>query len=122
LLTFRRFGEHHIIGVCSTYFKVATQDTNGGLFIMEHTNRKKGGPHRHLHHKENEWFYAIEGEYIIEVGFERFRLKAGDSLLAQLTSLDPQRHVDKPEGGLLKAGKLLGVFIGQCSSVRQVLT
>jgi mannose-6-phosphate isomerase-like protein (cupin superfamily) len=82
LLTFRRFGEHPIIGVCSTDFKVATQDTNGCLFIMEHTNRKKGGPHRHLHHTENEWFYAIEGEYIIEVGFERFRLKAGDSLLA----------------------------------------
>jgi uncharacterized cupin superfamily protein len=34
-----------------------------------------------LHHNEDEWFYAIEGEYIVEVGSERFRLKSGDSIL-----------------------------------------
>jgi len=77
-----RFGEHHTLGVSSTDFKVATQDSAGCLFIMEHTNRKKGGPPRHLHHNEDEWFYAIEGEYILEIGSERFRLKSGDSILA----------------------------------------
>jgi quercetin dioxygenase-like cupin family protein len=77
-----RFGEHHSIGVSSTDFKVSTQESSGGLFIMEHTNRKKGGPPRHLHHNEDEWFYAIEGEYLMEVGSERFRLKTGDSILA----------------------------------------
>ncbi len=77
-----RFGEHHTIGISSTDFKVATKDANGGLFIMEHTNRKKGGPPRHLHHNEDEWFYAIGGEYIVEVGSERFRLKSGDCILA----------------------------------------
>jgi quercetin dioxygenase-like cupin family protein len=76
-----RFGEHHAIGVSSTDFKVATKDANGGLFIMEHTSRKKGGPPRHLHHNEDEWLYAIEGDYIVEVGSERFRLKSGDSIL-----------------------------------------
>jgi hypothetical protein len=58
-----RFGERHNLGVSSTDFKVSTQDSSGGLFTMEHTNRKKGGPPRHLHHNEDEWFYAIEGEY-----------------------------------------------------------
>jgi len=77
-----RFREHHTIGISSTDFKVATKDTNGGLFIMEHTNRKKGGPPRHLHHNEDEWFYALEGGYIIEVGSERCRLKSGDCILA----------------------------------------
>jgi len=77
-----RFGEHHTLGVSSTDFKVSTEDSTGDLFIMEHTNRKKGGPPRHLHHNEDEWFYAIEGEYIVEVGSERFRLKSGDSILA----------------------------------------
>jgi mannose-6-phosphate isomerase-like protein (cupin superfamily) len=76
-----RFGEHHALGVSSADFKVATNDAKGGLFIMEHTNRKKGGPPLHLHHNEDEWFYAIEGEYIVEVGSERFRLKSGDSIL-----------------------------------------
>ena len=76
-----RFSERRNLGVSSTDFKVSTQDSSGGLFIMEHTNRKKGGPPRHLHHNEDEWFYAIEGEYIFEIGSERFRLKSRDSIL-----------------------------------------
>ena len=35
---------------------------------MEQTSSKKGGPPRHLHHNEDEWFYVIEGEYITEIG------------------------------------------------------
>jgi mannose-6-phosphate isomerase-like protein (cupin superfamily) len=77
-----RFGERHNLGASLTDFKVSTQDSSGALFTMEHTNRKKGGPPRHLHHNEDEWFYAIEGEYLIEVGSERFQLKSGDSILA----------------------------------------
>lgn len=77
-----RSGEHHTIGVSSTDFKVTTPDAGGGVFIMEHTNRKKGGPPRHLHHNEDEWFYVIAGEYIVEIGSERFRIKSGDSILA----------------------------------------
>ena len=77
-----RLGERHKIGVSSTVFKVLTQDTGGGLFILEHTNRKKGGPPRHLHHNEDEWFYAVAGQYIVEVGSERFQVNAGDSILA----------------------------------------
>jgi len=76
-----RLGEHHTIGVSSTGFKVLTQDTGGGLFIMEHTNRKKGGPPRHLHHNEDEWFYPSEGRYVVEAGSERYEVKPGDSIL-----------------------------------------
>ena len=76
-----RLGEHHTIGVSTTAFKALTQDTSGCLFVMEHTSSKKGGPPRHLHHNEDEWFYVIEGEYIAEVGSERFLLKPGDSIL-----------------------------------------
>jgi quercetin dioxygenase-like cupin family protein len=77
-----RQGEHHSIGISTTDFKVLTQDSGGALFIFEHTNHKKGGPPRHLHHNEDEWFYVLEGAYIVEVGSERFQLKAGDSILA----------------------------------------
>jgi quercetin 2,3-dioxygenase len=52
------------------------------LFILENVFREKGGPARHLHYEQDEWFYAIEGEFIIEVGGEKFNLKPGDSLLA----------------------------------------
>ena len=77
-----RLGEHHTIGVSTTDFKVLTKESRGDLFVMEHRSPKKGGPPRHLHHNEDEWFYVIEGDYIAEIGADRFRLKPGDSVLA----------------------------------------
>lgn len=69
------------IGLSSTTYKVLTQDTGGALFVMEQSNQKKGGPPRHLHHEVDELFYSLEGEYIVEVGSERFHLKPGDCVL-----------------------------------------
>jgi len=47
---------------------------------MEHASRKKGSPPRHVHHNENEYFYVLQGEYVAEIGSERFHLKPGDSV------------------------------------------
>jgi len=76
-----REGRKHAIGLSSTTFKVLTQDTAGALFVLEQSNQKKGGPPRHLHHDVDELFYSLEGEYIVEVGSERFHLKPGDCVL-----------------------------------------
>jgi mannose-6-phosphate isomerase-like protein (cupin superfamily) len=76
-----RFGEHRGLGVSHIDFKVSSQDSSG-LLILENTFHAKGGPARHLHYDQDEWFYVIEGEFIFEVGQERFSLKSGDSLLA----------------------------------------
>jgi len=76
-----QFGEHRGLGVSAISFKVTPQDSSG-LFIIENTFHEKGGPARHLHLFQDEWFYAVEGEFIAEVGQERFRLQPGDSLLA----------------------------------------
>ena len=75
------FGEHRGLGISAIQFKVSPQDSSG-LFIIENTFREKGGPARHLHYDQDEWFYAVEGEFIFEVGQKKFRLKPGDSLLA----------------------------------------
>jgi mannose-6-phosphate isomerase-like protein (cupin superfamily) len=63
-------------------FKVSTADSGGGLFIIEHSDDHWGGPARHLHHEQEEWFFVTQGKYIIEVGEERFVLGPGDSVLA----------------------------------------
>ena len=76
-----RFGEHRGLGISTIDFKVSPQDEDG-LLIIENTFHAKGGPARHLHYEQDEWFYAVEGEFIIEVGSERIRMKPGDSLLA----------------------------------------
>ena len=76
-----QFGEHRGLGVSAITFKVTPKDGNG-LFIIENTFHEKGGPARHLHYNQDEWFYAVEGEFVLEVGDEKFRLQPGDSLLA----------------------------------------
>jgi quercetin dioxygenase-like cupin family protein len=75
------FGEHRGLGISEIAFKVVPQSRNGVL-IIENTFRAKGGPARHLHYDQDEWFYAVEGEFIIEIGQERFSINPGDSLLA----------------------------------------
>ena len=50
-------------------------------FILENTFLATGGPARHLHDEQDEWFYVLEGEFPFEVGAERFRLQPGDALL-----------------------------------------
>lgn len=76
-----RFGEQRGLGISSISFKVTPQDSDG-LLIIENTFHEKGGPARHLHYDQDEWFYPVEGEFIFEVGDEKMRLKPGDSLLA----------------------------------------
>ena len=75
------FEEHRGLGVSQIAFKVIPLDSSG-LLILENTFHAKGGPARHLHFEQDEWFYSVEGDFIIEVGQERYRLQPGDSLLA----------------------------------------
>ena len=63
------------------FVKVATKDTGGAFFLTEQPSAQKGGPPRHFHLEEDEWFYCLAGHYIVEVGTERYELKPGDSVL-----------------------------------------
>ena len=63
------------------FIKVATQDSGGAFFLTEQPSGKKGGPPKHFHLEEDEWFYCLAGEYIVEIGNQRHELKAGDSVL-----------------------------------------
>ena len=76
-----RFGESRGLGVSHIDFKVLPEDSQG-MLILENTFHAKGGPAKHLHVEQDEWFHALEGEFLLEVGGERFRLCPGDSLLA----------------------------------------
>src|SRR4051812_22152874 len=74
------FGAERGLGISTIAFKLIVPD--GSLFILENTFRARGGPPRHLHFEQDEWFYAVEGEFIIEIGQARFTLRPGDSVLA----------------------------------------
>jgi quercetin dioxygenase-like cupin family protein len=109
-----REGKSRAIGVSSTTYKVLTRDTGGALFAMEQSNSRKGGPTRHLHHDQDEFFYVLEGEYVIEIGADRFNLKAGDSVLAPREVPHAWAFVGNTTGRLLisftPAGKMEAFF------------
>ena len=96
------FGEHRGLGISTIAFKVVPQDNNG-LFIIENTFHSKGGPARHLHFDQDEWFYAAEGEFVVEVGAERFTLQPGDSLLAPRQVPHVWAHIGDARGRMLIA-------------------
>ena len=75
------FGEHRGLGVSVIAFKVVPPDSSGVL-ILENTFHAKGGPARHLHYDQDEWFYVLEGEFLMEIGQKRIRLQSGDSIFA----------------------------------------
>jgi quercetin dioxygenase-like cupin family protein len=64
------------------HVKVATQDSGGALFMTEQPIARRGsGPPKHYHEEQDEWFYCLTGEYVVEIGDQRFRLGPGDSVL-----------------------------------------
>src|SRR5215217_3121286 len=81
--------------------KVSTLDTGGGLSVAEITSLHKGGPARHLHHEQDEWFYVLEGEYVIEVGDERYELGPGDALLGPRKVAHAWAHLGEGIGRLI---------------------
>jgi mannose-6-phosphate isomerase-like protein (cupin superfamily) len=83
--------------------KVSTLDTDGALFIAEITSLHRGGTARHLHHEQDEWFYVVEGEYVIEVGEERYEPGPGDSVLAPREMAHVWTHVGEETGRLIAA-------------------
>jgi mannose-6-phosphate isomerase-like protein (cupin superfamily) len=75
-----RYGERRGLGVSNIAFKVMPADS-GGVLVLENTFHAPGGPARHLHYDQEEWFYIAGGEFLMELGAERFELRRGDSVL-----------------------------------------
>jgi mannose-6-phosphate isomerase-like protein (cupin superfamily) len=109
-----RFGKSRSIGFNTTTFKVGTGDTQGALFAMEQHSMKAGGPPLHLHHEQDEFWYVISGEYVFQVGSERFRAQAGDCLLGPRDLPHAYAFVGPSDGRILiaftPAGKMQEYF------------
>ncbi len=108
-----RFDEHRGLGISVIAFKITPKDVPNTL-IIENSFFAPGGPARHLHHDQEEWFYALEGRFLIEIGEERHELNPGDSLLAPRKVPHVWAHVGAGTGRMLisflPAGKMEDFF------------
>lgn len=61
--------------------KQISKDTDGELAVFEQTGlTPNGGPPLHIHPNQDEWFFVTEGEYLFQVGEEKYNMKAGDTI------------------------------------------
>ena len=60
--------------------KLTSADSGGALSIFELNVVPHGGPVRHVHHREDEWCYVISGEFIFEIGSDKYTLPIGGSI------------------------------------------
>jgi quercetin dioxygenase-like cupin family protein len=97
-----RFGERRSLGISTIEFKLSSKDTHG-LFVLENIFHAKGGPAKHLHYEQDEWFYCLDGEFAFEIGPDRFTLKPGDSLIAPKKVPHVWAHVGNKVGRILVA-------------------
>ena len=121
-------GEHRfdeemkIWGAIPLQIKISTDDTDGTLFVFEHADMGKGGPPRHFHYEQDEWFYAMKGNFAFEIGDEQFTLRPGDSLFAPRMVPHVWAYVGDEPGTLLlavqPAGSLEAFFRQGCEMSR----
>ena len=81
--------------------KVSARDTGGELCIYDTVRSSKGGPALHRHHAQDEWFYILRGEFIVQVGEERLKLGPGDSAFAPRKIPHAFALVSEGEGQML---------------------
>jgi len=96
------------------YTKVATNDSDGDVFVFESTRVKEGGPSFHLHYEQDEFWYIVKGEFLFKVGEESFTAKAGDTVFGPRNVPHAFAKVGEGEARLLMfyqpAGKMEDMF------------
>ena len=64
------------LGILAT-IKASSETTAGRVAIIEHLAPRGSGSPLHVHHREDEWFYVIQGELTFWVGGEVIVAPAG---------------------------------------------
>lgn len=75
----RRF---EVIGGDQIAIKATGEDTDGAFTVIETVVPAGCGPPRHLHRRESETFYVLDGEFEFEIGKETIHASVGAFLVA----------------------------------------
>ena len=79
-----RFGKHYKMkGVTlnTLDIKISGTDTENDLAVFEQIGlTPNGGPPLHIHPFQDEWFYVTEGEYLFQVGEDKYQMTSGDTI------------------------------------------
>jgi hypothetical protein len=71
--------------------KASAEGTAGRVAVIHHLGSQDAGSPLHVHHRENEWFYVLDGELSRETIPTARQLKALRTQLAHMNSLGRHR-------------------------------
>ncbi len=89
-----------VMGVLVTY-KIPSQRTGGAYALFEVSTQPGAGPPPHIHHREDESFYVIEGDYEFLIGRDTLRVGRGSLLYVPKGTLHAHRGVGEGVGRML---------------------
>ena len=81
--------------------KVTSDQTGGAYSLFEVTTQPGEGPPPHVHHREDETLYVLEGEYEFLSGEGNLRVGAGSLLCVPRGTLHAHRNVGEGVGRML---------------------
>jgi mannose-6-phosphate isomerase-like protein (cupin superfamily) len=93
-------GELLVFGEVTILVRASAESTGGAFSLFEEVPPMVDTP-RHVHSNEDELFYVLDGEHVIEVGGDEFRVGPGGLVLAPRGIPHAQRRVVSGEGRLL---------------------
>ena len=63
-----------------TQCKVSSEDSGGPCSAFVLNEPPRSGPFLHVHHREDEWYYVLSGEFLFKAGSEEHTLPPGGSI------------------------------------------
>lgn len=90
----------NILGI-PMLIRIHGRDTNGVVSAVESHDVPGGGPPPHIHHREDETFQVLEGDYEFTVGGKTILARPGTTLFAPRGVPHTYRYLGQTPGRLL---------------------
>ena len=96
-------GEGKLINVIGNALTIRLHggDTGGVLSVVESIDQPGGGPPPHIHHREDETFQVLEGEYEFTCAGKTFTAQKGATIFAPRGVPHNYRYVGQTPGRLI---------------------
>ncbi len=82
-------------------FKVVGEETGGAFAVLEVQVELQNGPPPHIHHREDETFYVLEGEFSFLHGDIKFTATAGSFVYIPRGTLHTFKNIGTSQGRFL---------------------
>jgi len=89
--------EKLVFGEVTIVIKVSAEDSGGAMTVLEEVPPMVDTP-LHVHSREDELFYIVEGEHVITLGQREHRLGPGEAIFAPRGIPHAQRRVEPGVG------------------------